>query len=318
MPAEHWPELPVAAAKQTYQTVHRYLQIVGKIKLAKAPMLNHWWQVPLYLTSRGLTTSAVPDRGETFDIDLDFIDHSLQIQTSRGERKSLKLEPRPVAEFYRDLMSALHDLGIEVQISDVPCEIPDDVTPFSQDTHHAAYDPEVMHRFWRALMKTTQVFAEFRASFTGKCSPVHFFWGSFDLAVTRFCGRRAPERAEEDAVTREAYCEEVSSVGFWPGSEETGGPAYYAYHVPPPPGYRDARVRPAAAYFDGTLKEFLLPYEAVRTATSPREALLEFCQSTYEAGAQLSGWERPYLERPLIRPNAARPGSVQAEQPNRS
>lgn len=300
-PEPMWPELPLEGWKDTYETLHRYAQIVGKVRLALAPMMNHWWQVALYVTSRGLTTSPMPfGAGETAQIDFDFVDHELSFQTSRGERKVMALGPRPVAEFYRDVMATLRELGVEVSIWEVPVEIPDDLTPFHEDRHHASYDPDAVHRWWRALTLADDVLKQFRARFTGKCSPVHFFWGSFDLAVTRFSGRPAPPRPGADLVTQEAYCEEVCSAGFWPGTERSKGAVFYAYAVPEPKGFSTAQARPAAAYYDPSFAEFLLPYEAVRQAPSPPAALLEFLESTYDAAASLGRWDRARVERPLI------------------
>jgi hypothetical protein len=316
---EAWPALPLAAWRDTYETLHRYTQIVGKVKLALAPMVNHWWQVTFFITPRGLTTGAIPYAAtESFAIDFDFIDHELVVSTSRGERRVMALSPRPVAEFYRDVMATLRGLGIEVSVWDLPVEIPGDATPFHEDRRHASYDAEYARRWWRAMMLADAVLKEFRGRFTGKCSPVHFFWGSFDLAVSRFSGRPAPEKPSADAVTREAYCEEVISAGFWPGSDETGGAAFYCYSWPEPPGFSAARVSPAAAYYDRGFSEFLLPYDEVRRAESPRAALLGFLQSTYEAAAELAGWDRARLERPLITPapRAGEPrGAVLPEQP---
>ena len=306
-----WPQLPLEAWKDTLATLHRYTQIIGKVRLELAPMVNHWWQVALYVTARGLTTSPIPSGQGVFEVDFDFIDHELLLRTSDGEQRVLALEARPVAEFYRDVMATLRSLGIDVSINDTPQEIPDDLTRFSEDRHHAAYDPEYVHRWWLALVQADSVLKEFRARFTGKCSPVHFFWGSFDLAVTRFSGRPAPERPGADPVTREAYCEEVSSVGFWPGTEQLGGPAFYSYATPEPPGFSTAAIRPRAAWYDPALKEYLLKYDDVRTAADPKQLLLDFCQSTYEAGAELGGWDRERLERPLI---GAR-GALAPEQP---
>lgn len=305
--SEDWPELPYEAWKDTYATLHRYCQIIGKVRLALAPMTNHWWQVPLYVTARGLTTSPIPFARGIFEVDFDFILNELLIRTSDDRIRVRLLEPRPVDEFYRDIMATLRSLGIEVSIRDVPVEIPDDVTPFSQDTHHASYDADAVSRFWHILLRADTVLKEFRARFTGKCSPVHFFWGSFDHAVTRFSGRPAPERPGADIVTQEAYCEEVSSAGFWPGNAQTGGAVFYSYAAPEPAGFAEARVIPSAARYDTTFKEFLLPYDAVRQSSDPHGMLLDFFQSTYEAAANLGGWDRAQLERPLMtytRPSA--------------
>ncbi|MCY1081718.1 DUF5996 family protein [Archangium lansingense] len=300
-----WPELPLEEWKDTLATLHRYTQVIGKVRLELAPMMNHWWQVALYVTARGLTTSPIPSGQGSFEADFDFINHELLLSTSDGEQRVLALEPRPVAEFYRDVMATLRSMGIDVAINDTPQEIPDDLTPFSEDRHHASYDPEYAHRWWLALVQADTVLKEFRGRFTGKCSPVHFFWGSFDMAVTRFSGRPAPERPGADPVTREAYCEEVISAGFWPGTDQLGGPAFYCYATPEPPGFAKAAIHPRAAWYDPTFKEFLLKYDDVRAASNPRQLLLDFFQSTYEAGANLGGWNRERLERPLIRAHAA-------------
>jgi len=292
-----WPSLPLEAWKDTYATLHMWTQVAGKIRLQLTPLVNHWWNVPLYVSSRGLTTSPIPFGERTFEIQFDFIDHQLVITTSDGKVDRLPLTPMPVAEFYRDLMSHLRSLGIELRINTKPCEVPDPI-PFERDTIHAAYDAEYARRFWRILVTVNSVFLEFRSRFLGKCSPVHFFWGSFDLAVSRFSGRRAPERPGADAITREAYSHEVISAGFWPGGGEVNGPAFYSYTVPEPEDYAAARVRPGAAFYDPKLREFLLMYDEVRGADSPRRALLDFLQSTYEAGATLARWDRNALEMP--------------------
>ena len=290
-----WPELPLEAWQETYATLHMWTQIVGKVRLALSPRVNHWWEVPLYVNARGLTTSAIPYGEGIFEVQFDFIDHKLQIQTSWGSSKTLALKPQSVADFYAAFMSALGSLGIEVQIWSTPCEVPNPVR-FENDTQHASYDRESAHRFWQILVLCENVFQEFRARFIGKDSPVHFFWGSFDLCVTRFSGRRAPERPGADAVTREAYSHEVISAGFWPGAGFKG-PAFYAYAAPEPAGFSDQKVRPAEAFYHPEMKEFLLMYDDARRAASPREALLSFLQSTYEAGANLAAWDRSELER---------------------
>jgi hypothetical protein len=295
MPQDSWPELPLEAWQPTYATLHMWTQIVGKVRLALAPRVNHWWEVPLYVNSRGLSTSAIPYEGKNFEIQFDFIDHELIIQTSWGSSKKLALKPRSVADFFAEFMSALGALGIAVKIWSVPCEVPNPVR-FESDTEHASYDPEYAARFWKILILCDSVFHEFRAGFIGKDSPVHFFWGSFDLCVTRFSGRRAPERAGADAVTREAYSHEVISAGFWPGAGFKG-PAFYAYAAPEPVGFSTQKVQPAEAFYHPEMKEFLLMYNDVRRAASPRQALLSFLQSTYEAGANLAHWDRKELER---------------------
>jgi hypothetical protein len=296
---EVWPELPLEAWQDTYDTLHMWTQIIGKIRLAQAPMINHWWQVTLSVTCRGLTMAPMPYGTGTFQIDFDFLDHKLLITTSEGAVRSLALAPRSVADFYREVMAALHDLGLDVTIWPVPVEVPDPI-PFEQDEQHAAYDPEYVQRFWRILVQADRLFQAFRGRFTGKVSPVQFFWGSFDLAVTRFSGRRAPRHpgspSVADYVTQEAYSHEVSSSGFWPGAF-MGVPAFYTYAYPEPPGFKDYPVQPAEAYYSQELREFLLPYDAVRTSASPDDMLLAFLQSTYEAAADLARWDRAALER---------------------
>jgi hypothetical protein len=273
-----------------------YSQIVGKVRLALAPRMNHWWEVPLYVDARGLTTSPIPYRGEIFEIRFDFLEHRLVIETSAGAVRTLPLEPRAVADFHRDVLAALRSLGIPVRIWRMPVEVPDPI-PFDEDRKHASYDPEYARCFWRILVEADAIFKEFRARFQGKASPVHFFWGSFDLAVSRFSGRRAPERVGADTITREAYSHEVISGGFWPGGTGVEGPAFYSYAAPEPPGFSAAPVRPAAAFYHRELKEYLLMYDDARRAPDPRAAVLDFLQSTYEAGAELGRWDRAELER---------------------
>jgi hypothetical protein len=296
--SEAWPALPLSEWAETYATLHMWSQIVGKVRLALSPRVNHWWEVPLYVSARGLTTSPIPYERGTFEIEFDFIDHKLDIVTTGGEISSLTLVPQSVADFYAKFMEMLHSLHINTRIWKMPVEVPNPIR-FDQDRTHASYDPEYAHRFWRILVTVDSVFKEFRARFVGKVSPVHFFWGSFDFAVTRFSGRRAPERAGADAITREAYSHEVLSVGFWPGGGEMKGAAFYAYAAPEPPGFGDRPVRPAKAFYSKQMNEFFLMYDDVRTSDSPRDALLEFCQSTYEAGAELGKWDRANLERPV-------------------
>ncbi len=291
-----WPELPLDAWQDTYATLHMWTQIVGKVRLALSPRVNHWWEVALYVNSRGLTTSAIPYGDGIFEVQFDFIEHELIIQTSWGASRTMELEPRSVADFYAEFVSALRSLGIEMKIWTMPCEVPNPVR-FEKDTQHASYDREYAHRFWQVLILCDSIFKEFRAAFVGKDSPVHFFWGSFDLCVTRFSGRRAPQRPEADFVTQEAYSHEVISAGFWPGGGEIKAAAFYAYAAPEPPGFAEQKVKPAAAFYHPVMKEFLLMYDDVRRAASPREALLGFLQSTYEAGANLAKWDRKELER---------------------
>jgi len=299
--AERWPELPYAAWKDTRDTLQLWTQIVGKIRLALTPWLNHSWHVTLYVTARGLTTSPIPYAARSFQIDFDFIDHVLWLRTSDGHFRQLMLAPMPVAEFYADVMNALAELGIKVTINTMPNEIADCI-PFDQDRTHKSYDRDYANRFWRVLLSANEVLAHFRTAFLGKVSPVHFFWGSFDLAVTRFSGRLAPRHPGgvpnlPDDVAQEAYSHEVSSAGFWPGG---GGPvdypAFYSYAYPAPDGFANARVKPAQAFFSKELGEFLLPYDAVRTASDPDEALMEFLRSTYAAAADLAAWDRKALE----------------------
>jgi len=293
---EAWPSLPLQEWKDTYATLHMWSQIVGKIRLTLSPPVNHFWHSTMYVTSRGLTTSPIPYGNRTFEIDFDFIDHALIIKTSEGSIRTLILAPRPVAEFYSELMAMLRSLGIEVEIRARPDEVADPI-PFAEDTQHASYEPEYSNRFWRILVQTDRVFKQFRSRFIGKCSPVHFFWGSFDFAVTRFSGRRAPERPGADLITRESYSHEVISHGFWPGGGAIQEPAFYAYSAPVPEGLDEEPLRPASAFYSKEAQEFFLKYDDVRKAESPDEALLEFMQSTYEAGAKLANWDRASLER---------------------
>jgi hypothetical protein len=301
-----WPELPYAAWSDTCTTLHLWTQVVGKVRLAKSPWINHSWHVTLYVTTRGLTTSPIPDGQQQFQIDFDFIDHRLLVSVSDGRTRILPLVAMSVADFYAQLMRLLAELGISVQIHELPNEMSDPIA-FSQDQVHAAYDAEYAHRYWRVLLQTDRVFHAFRARFAGKCSPVHFFWGSNDLAVTRFSGRPAPAHPGgvphlPDSVTREAYSQEVSSAGFWPGGGPLDHAAFYSYAYPVPAGFGEAEVQPAAAYFHDTLGEFLLPYDAVRAAADPDATLLAFLQSTYEAAADVAGWDRASLEREPIPP----------------
>jgi hypothetical protein len=298
--AESWPELPYAAWKDTCQTLQLWTQIVGKIRLARTPWLNHSWHVTLYVTARGLTTSPIPDGARNFEIEFDFIDHVLWLRTSDGHFRQIMLRPMTVAEFYADVRHALAELGIAVTINGKPNEIPDAI-PFAEDRVHASYDRDYANRFWRVLAATNEVFTQFRTAFLGKASPVHFFWGSFDLAVTRFSGRTAPRHPGgvpnlPDDVAQEAYSHEVSSAGFWPGGGSIDYPAYYSYAYPAPEGFASAAVKPAQAFFSKELGEFVLPYDAVRTASDPRATLLAFLQSTYDAAADLGHWDRAALE----------------------
>ena len=290
-----WPALIFEEWKDTYSTLHMWTQIVGKIRLAQTPLVNHWWNVPLYVSACGLTTSPMPYHDRIFEIEFDFIDHKLLIRDNTAALKMLALRPMSVAKFYGLLMAALHGMNIDIKISTMPCEIQNPIR-FDQDHVHAAYDAEQVNRFWRALVKIDKVFKEFRARYIGKVSPVHFWWGSFDHAVTRFSGRPAPPREGADKITREAYSHEVISHGFWPGAP--GVPAaFYSYTAPEPEGLSQSKVSPARAFYDEEKKEFLLAYDDVRRAPSPERVLMEFLQSTYEAGANLAKWDRAALER---------------------
>lgn len=295
-----WPELPLARWRGTCETLHMWTQVIGKVRLASTPLVNHWWNVPLYPTARGLTTSLMFHGPTGFEIALDLLDHQLEVTTSDGTFGAMPLVPQTVAQFHARLMGMLRDLAIDVPIRTTPVEIPNPI-PFEKDDVHASYDAEWAQRFWRVLLASSRVLGEFRARFIGKASPVHFFWGSFDLAVTRFSGRAAPPHPGgvpglPDAVTREAYSHEVSSAGFWPGSDAYPHAAFYSYAYPAPPGFADAPVRPDAARFDAGLGEFLLDYEEVRSAPDPEAALMAFLRSTYEAAATLADWDRAALE----------------------
>ena len=295
MTDELWPALPYDEWKDTYATLHMWTQVVGKIALAAAPPLNHCWGIALHLTARGLSTALLSHGRRSFTIEFDLVDHRLLIVTSDGGGRALPLAPRSVAEFYRDVMAALGELALPVKIWSMPVEIPSPIR-FELDTEHDSYDPAYANRFWRVLLRIERVLTSSRCGFIGKVSPVNFFWGSFDLALTRFSGRPAPPR-EGPAFMRDAYSHEVISHGFWPGSGPILEPALYAYAVPEPPGLKEARVRPEAAYYHRELGEFILPYEAVRSATSPDGAIGEFIDSTYEAAATLARWDRRALER---------------------
>ncbi len=293
---ECWPSLPLDSWKDTCATLHMWSQIVGKVRLRLTPLTNHWWNVPLYVSARGLTTSRIPYGPRAFEIYFDFIRHQLVLETSDGVVKTTSLTPRSVADFYQEFMGMLRSAGIDVKIWRMPVEIPNPI-PFDEDRVHHSYDPRAVERFWRILLSVDSVFNQFRTEFIGKSSPVHFFWGSFDLAVTRFSGRRAPERPGADSITREAYSHEVSSVGFWPGSGDVKDAAFYSYMAPAPPGFEDAPVRPRPAHYEKQVGEFLLMYDDVRRVESPSASLLEFCRSTYEAGADLGNWDRAALEK---------------------
>jgi hypothetical protein len=295
-----WPELPTAAWRETYATLHLWTQIIGKLRLVRSPWLNHSWHVALYVTARGLTTSPIPDGVRTFQIDLDLIDHVLRVSTSDGAQRQFALAGQSVASFYAAIMAALWETGIHIAIDEMPNELPEPIR-FSEDKKHASYDPAAVRSFLQILVNVDRVFKQFRTGFLGKASPVHFFWGSFDLTVTRFSGRRAPRHPGgiphlSDDVACEAYSHEESSAGFWPGSGAIDYPAFYSYAYPEPAGFRAVKVRPDAAFFSEALGEFILPYDAVRTAAAPDQALLEFLQSTYEAAANAAKWDRDALE----------------------
>ena len=273
-----------------------WTQIVGKTRMALEPLVNHWWNVALYVTPVGLTTSLISYHDKSLEVDFDFIRHRLLITTSDGQERIIRLYARSVADFYAEYMSALRSVGLEFHIDRTPAEF-DDVTPYDQDHHHAAYDEKYVERFREILIRADRVLKTFRAPFLGKCSPVHFFWGSFDLAVTRFSGRRAPQQPDADPITREGYSHEVISCGFWPGDRRFKNAAFYSYTAPSPAGLADEPVRPAGAYWDKQLGEFILKYDDARAAKPVEQAILDFCQSTYEAGAKLAKWDRSSLER---------------------
>jgi hypothetical protein len=304
-PSQRWPALPLSEWKDTYATLHMWTQIVGKVRLALSPNINHWWGTAFYVSPRGLTTSAIPYEKGIFEIQFDFINHALEIETSLGETRSFHLVPRTVASFYDEFMDALHSLGIHVKIWDMPVEIPRPVR-FTLDEAHASYDSHYAHRFWQVLASIAPVFQKFRAGFIGKASPVHFFWGSFDLAATRFSGRRAPTLPNADTITKEGYSHEEMSVGFWPGDGEViKDAAFYAYIAPEPPGFKESRVLPAKAFYSREKNEFFLMYDDVRLSNSPEHTLLDFCQTTYDAAANLAQWNRAELERPGVHNTAS-------------
>ena len=311
--SDAWPALPFAEWRNTCATLHLMTQVVGKIRLSLAPWTNHSWHVTLYLTARGLTTSPIPYNEEVFEIRFDFIEHTLRILTTGGSMKVIRLESRPIADFYAAVMTAMNELKLPVHINTLPNEIADPIR-FEDDQTHRDYDPAQANRFWRAMVQADRVFKDFRARFCGKCSPVHFFWGSFDLAVTRFSGRPAPPHPGgvphlPDAVTREAYSQEVSSLGFWPGNDAMPEAVFYSYAYPEPPGFASAKVEPAGASYNPQLREFVLPYETVRTADDPDAALLHFAQSTYDAASTLGKWDRDGLveKKPILHSEPPRP-----------
>jgi Family of unknown function (DUF5996) len=302
----HWPDLPLSAWSETCDTLHLWTQITGKVCLALTPLINHWWNVTFRVTARGLAASAIPYQGRTFDIVFDFANHRLDIEASDGRSESFALKPMPVADFYAEFMQRLRRLGIEVHIWTMPSEI-ENAVPFEQDRTHAQYDPGYVEKFWQALVHVDRAMTEFRARFIGKASPVHFFWGSFDLAVTRFSGRTAPPPKGVTPnvaswVMAEAYSHEVSSCGFWPGNGGYGRAAFYVYAYPEPAGYADTRLHTPEAFYDRNLGQFILPYDAVRESRDPGVLLLGFLQETYDAAADLAKWDRKALERatPLL------------------
>ena len=290
---DNWPNLPLNDWADTYATLHMWTQIVGKIRLRLAPPVNHWWHCTLYVSPLGLTTSAMPYGRELVEIEFDFVNHQLHFRKSNGDTKALQLTSRSVADFYKEVMATLKSLGVEVEIFTKPQEVPEPI-PFEKDTKHASYDRDYAYRFWRALALMEPIFAEFRGRFIGKCSPVHFYWGSLDLACTRFSGKVAPPRPGADLITREAYSHECISAGFWPGLG-FGSPAFYSYTAPAPPGLEQQPVQ--TGFYSPQLSEFVLPYDDVRLSDSPKKTLLDFLQGTYEAGAKLAGWNRKELER---------------------
>jgi hypothetical protein len=294
---QDWPPLDLAPWRDARDTLQMWTQVVGKVCLALTPRVNHFWNCALQITARGLETPTLAFEEQTLTVTFDFIAHELVIQTSRGARRTVPLHPQTAADFYAGTMSALEELGVRVRIWTMPVEVVEPIR-FESDTTHRAYDPDAVQRFWRVILSSKRVLDLFRAEFVGKCSPVHFFWGSFDLAVTRFSGRRAPERPGADAITREAYSHEVISHGWWPGGGPIDEPAFYAYAAPEPAGFKTAQVQPAAAFYSQDFSEFILPYEAVRSAASPDAALYAFLRTTYDAGATLAGWARGDLERP--------------------
>lgn len=291
-----WPSLPLQEWKDTYATLHLWTQIVGKIRASRTPVVNHFWNCTLYVSAHGLTTSLIPAESLNFEMEFDFIHHNLAIRADDGRTKAISLYPRSVADFYREVLSALTAMGIQTKIRAIPDEIPNPI-PFAEDNTHASYDPEYANRLWRILVQINRVFQEFRAGFVGKCSPVHFFWGSFDLAVTRFSGRRAPVRDGADTITREAYSHEVSSAGFWPGSGSILAPAFYSYAAPAPEGYGKQQLLPSSAHYDNQMSEFILMYDDVRNSEFPEKTLMQFLSSTYEAAAETGKWDRKELER---------------------
>ena len=294
---EIWPALPYEEWHETLSTLHMWTQIVGKVRMTLTPPVNHWWHVPLYVSSRGLTSSPIPYGNITFEVSFDFVDHNLYILSSTGASKIMPLFSRSVADFYREFMSSLSALGIDVTINTLPSEVSNPIR-CDVDEVHSSYDPIYANRFWRVLVQTTKVMLQMRSGFIGKSSPIHFFWGSFDLALSFFSGRRAPERKGADYMTREGYSHELISFGFWPGSEQSPAPAFYAYAAPAPEGLGQAIVRPSTAFYSSEMGEFFLKYDDIRNSPMPDQDLLAFYQSVYEAAATLGRWDRAALERP--------------------
>ncbi len=309
--SQSWPPLVWSEWQDTADTLHMWTQIVGKVRLALSPMQQHWWNVPLYVTARGLGTSAMPIGSELLEIEFDFTHHHLNFRVSTGAEARMPLRPQTVSDFYRDFQAQLADLQLSVPIHPVPVEVKDPI-PFAQDTTHRSYDADAAHRFWRVLIAADKVFQQFSSEYVGKISPVHFFWGSFDLAVSRYSGHPAPVREGADAIEKEAYSEEVISAGFWPGNGGFGQAAFYSYTVPAPSGLAQAIIEPEGARFNQALGEFILPYDTLRSAPDPEAALMRFLQSTYTAGANLAGWDRKQLERGDRQPTPRKPRSPSA------
>ncbi|HVJ09102.1 MAG TPA: DUF5996 family protein [Acidisarcina sp.] len=295
-PQQKWPSLRWDEWKDTADTLHMWTQIVGKVRLALNPLRNHWWNVPFYVSARGLTTGGIPYNGSVFDVEFDFVAHELVTRMGDGQVIARPLRAQSVAAFYAEFLETLKVLGIEVSIYEKPVEISNPI-PFPQDVQHASYDPEYAHRFWQILVRSQAIFSKFETAFLGKASPVHFFWGSFDLAVTRFSGRPAPPRKDADSITREAYSHEVISVGFWPGNGGYGAAAFYAYAAPEPAGLSQHAIQPAKAFYDNNLKEFILKYDDVCSSSTPDEDVMQFIESVYDAASTLAGWDRHSLER---------------------
>jgi hypothetical protein len=308
MDSQTWPELPLAEWKETYETLRRWAQVVGKLPLKLHPYMNHWWQVALHVTPRGLATLNIPYEERMFQVEFDFLVHEVRILTSDGDTRAMGLVPRSVAEFYLLFMGMMNELGLHTEINTTPKEIADPI-PFEEDQIHRSYDPEYANRHWRILLQASRVLQEYRGRFIGKSSPVHFFWGSFDLAVTRFSGRRAPSRLGADTITREGYSHENISIGFWPGGGNIEGPAFYGYAAPEPTGFQKARIQPPQAFYNEPTHGYVLMYDEVRRARDPDQMILDFAQSVYEAGAGLANWDRSSLEHHLWLPQDLKPAA---------